>query len=108
MPRRTLKDRERVIHSMATELIDDYHFQLLLSTQAGTYIKEFVHGDMGRTSPNLCSILNTCVDIVELDVTVRHYVDLRLQYCNTIMLEIVHLRETSRLVIVNHVQVKPV
>ncbi|EFA79494.1 hypothetical protein PPL_07545 [Heterostelium album PN500] len=35
---------------------------------AGTYIKEFVHGDLGRTTPNLGSLLNTEADILQLDV----------------------------------------
>jgi tRNA pseudouridine synthase 10 len=42
-----------------------------LETQAGTYIKEFVHGDFGRTTPNVGEILGIGaenVDILELDV----------------------------------------
>jgi tRNA pseudouridine synthase 10 len=39
-----------------------------LTTQAGTYIKEFIHGDFGRTNPNLGSILNCTADILQLDV----------------------------------------
>ena len=49
----------------------EFVFKLMLCTQAGTYVKEFVHGDFGRTSPNLCSILNCDVDIVALDVEVN-------------------------------------
>lgn len=45
-------------------------FQLHLTTQAGTYIKEFVHGDLGRTIPNLGEILGCEVDIIALDVEV--------------------------------------
>ena len=45
-------------------------FKLTLCTQAGTYVKEFVHGDFGRTKPNLCSILGCEVDIIALDVEV--------------------------------------
>ena len=48
----------------------EFFFKLTLCTQAGTYVKEFVHGDFGRTSPNLCSILKCDVDIVALDVEV--------------------------------------
>jgi len=40
----------------------------LLKTQAGTYIKEFAHGDFGRTKPNLGDLLNTETDILQLDV----------------------------------------
>ena len=36
--------------------------------QAGTYIKEFVHGDFGRTEPSLCSLLDCECDILQLDV----------------------------------------
>jgi len=36
---------------------------------AGTYIKELVHGDLGRTSPNVGTILGKEVDILQLDVT---------------------------------------
>lgn len=39
-----------------------------LQTQAGTYVKEFVHGDFGRTTPNISEILDTEVDIMALDV----------------------------------------
>ena len=35
---------------------------------AGTYIKEFVHGDLNRTKPNVGSLLNKPVDILQLDV----------------------------------------
>lgn len=35
----------------------------------GTYIKEFVHGDLGRTVPSIGSLLNCRADILQLDVT---------------------------------------
>ena len=68
--RRPLATRERTVHSAKAELIEGStnHFKLTLSTQAGTYIKEFVHGDFGRTSPNLGELLDTECDILELDV----------------------------------------
>lgn len=66
--RRALAVRPRVIHSMTTRFVDQHHFYLGLKTQAGTYIKEFVHGDFGRTKPNMCVLLKTETDILELDV----------------------------------------
>ncbi|KAJ6667085.1 hypothetical protein lerEdw1_019089 [Lerista edwardsae] len=68
--RRPLAVRVRHIHTMRSEYIDEHHFRLRLKTQAGTcsYIKEFVHGDFGRTKPNICSLLGTTADILELDV----------------------------------------
>lgn len=35
---------------------------------AGTYIKEFVHGDLERTIPNVGTILGVETDIIQLDV----------------------------------------
>ncbi|XP_051559939.1 putative tRNA pseudouridine synthase Pus10 isoform X1 [Myxocyprinus asiaticus] len=66
--RRPLAVRQRLIHSMSVSYLDTHHFTLKLCTQAGTYIKEFVHGDFGRTKPNLCDLMKTDADILELDV----------------------------------------
>uniref|UniRef100_A0A8C4TGZ5 tRNA pseudouridine(55) synthase n=1 Tax=Erpetoichthys calabaricus TaxID=27687 RepID=A0A8C4TGZ5_ERPCA len=68
--RRPLAVRPRVIHTMRVEFADEHHFRLYLKTQAGTYIKEFIHGDFGRTKPNLSILMNTVTDILELDVEV--------------------------------------
>lgn len=45
------------------------HFRAELTTTAGTYVKEFVSGDFGKTTPSLCSLLN-CehMKVVTLDV----------------------------------------
>jgi tRNA pseudouridine synthase 10 len=40
--------RVQVIHSMRCELLAPHFFILHVRTSAGTYIKEFVHGDLGR------------------------------------------------------------
>ena len=42
--------------------------------QAGTYIKEFVHSDEGRTQPHLASLLglSTSAAILQLDVNQIH------------------------------------
>uniref|UniRef100_A0A8C8ZYU8 tRNA pseudouridine synthase Pus10 n=1 Tax=Prolemur simus TaxID=1328070 RepID=A0A8C8ZYU8_PROSS len=66
--RRPLAVRTRVIHFMETHYVDAHHFRLYLKTQAGTYIKEFVHGDFGRTKPNIGLLMNVTADILELDV----------------------------------------
>ena len=55
------------MHSLQSEA-DSVH------EQAGTYIKEFVHSDEGRTVPNLGSLLG-CQEpaqILELDVMEIH------------------------------------
>uniref|UniRef100_A0A915HKG2 tRNA pseudouridine(55) synthase n=1 Tax=Romanomermis culicivorax TaxID=13658 RepID=A0A915HKG2_ROMCU len=66
--RRPLIDRKRKIYRMDIFPVDDVHFQLRIATEAGTYIKEFVHGDFGRTRPSLGDLLGYKVDILELDV----------------------------------------
>eukprot|EP00834_Sanchytrium_tribonematis_P004948 NODE_271_length_11194_cov_0.541595.p2 type:complete len:375 gc:universal NODE_271_length_11194_cov_0.541595:968-2092(+) len=66
--------REKLIHSFKLD-----GKRLLLKTSAGMYIKEFVHGDLGRTKPSLrdlikqycekelwCDINN--LDIVDVDM----------------------------------------
>lgn len=67
--RRTAMIRDRTIHSAEIEIVDSFKFKLILCTQAGTYVKEFVHGDLGRTLPNVCTLLDEAVDIENLDVT---------------------------------------
>jgi len=49
------------------ERLDDHFFRLHISTDAGTYVKEFCHGDLGRTQPNLSTLLGCKTDILELD-----------------------------------------
>ncbi|XP_050432393.1 tRNA pseudouridine synthase Pus10 [Adelges cooleyi] len=73
--RRANMARNRTIHSINGSAVkvdgnsDCSFFNVVLSTQAGTYIKEFVHGDLGRTTPSLRTILeNDTIDILALDV----------------------------------------
>ncbi|EJD75499.1 hypothetical protein, variant [Loa loa] len=71
LKRRPLLERRRMIFFIAALKLDDYHFLVRMETQAGTYVKEFVHGDFGRTRPSLADLLGVeCgkVDILELDV----------------------------------------
>ncbi|KAK8775779.1 hypothetical protein V5799_030878 [Amblyomma americanum] len=71
--RRNLAERERTVYEMSLEPLEgvkdgEHRFYLRITTQAGTYIKEFVHGDFGRTVPSLGTYLNMDADILELDV----------------------------------------
>ncbi|KAE8674778.1 putative tRNA pseudouridine synthase Pus10-like isoform X2 [Hibiscus syriacus] len=69
--RRSPLERQKIIHWMKIERISGspQYFLLHLCTQAGTYIKEFVHGDLGRTQPSIGSILGCRAEIMQLDVT---------------------------------------
>ena len=59
--------RKRHILTLKATKIDDHYFRLNISTDAGTYVKEFVHGDLGRTVPSISSLLGCKTDILELD-----------------------------------------
>jgi tRNA U54 and U55 pseudouridine synthase Pus10 len=65
--RRANLRRERVILSAQSKRIDNHHFWLSLTASAGTYIKEFVGGDLGRTNPSISSKLGSKVSLLELD-----------------------------------------
>lgn len=72
-PRRVLnvrKDRmrERTIRSIELKSSDGDQIVLLIRAEAGTYIKEFITGDNGRTVPNLKEELDINVKIDYLDV----------------------------------------
>ena len=66
---RSLKEREKQIISLKEiEKINDHFIVIEIIASAGTYIKEFINGDLGRTYPNLGSLLNCECDILQLDV----------------------------------------
>lgn len=56
------------MHWLKARRLNDHFLELRLSTQAGTYIKEFVHGDLGRTRPSLRTLLGSPADILQLDL----------------------------------------
>jgi len=68
--RRSNAIRDKVVHSMKVERegLKNNMFKLLVVTSAGTYVKEFVHGDFNRTKPNIGSLLGCATDILALDV----------------------------------------
>ena len=59
--------RTRHILSLKATKVDEHNFRLNISTDAGTYVKEFVHGDLGRTVPSISSLLGCKTDIPVLD-----------------------------------------
>lgn len=70
--RRPLATRCRTIYWLEAHFheIKNEHlfFKLKLKVDAGTYIKEFIHSDLGRTIPSLTDILGRETDILALDV----------------------------------------
>lgn len=60
--------RDRMIYEVSAENIGEDTFDLVLRTQSGTYVKEFVSGDEGRTTPNFSDRLGTPCRVYKLDV----------------------------------------
>lgn len=68
--RRPLHTRPRTIYSVKARVQRENTRLLIIDvvSQAGTYIKELVHGEFGRTAPSLSSIIGKPIDILALDV----------------------------------------
>jgi tRNA pseudouridine synthase 10 len=60
--------REREIKDLVLEELDGQVATLRVRTEAGTYIKELVHGDSGRTVPSLAGKLGIACVVEALDV----------------------------------------
>ena len=56
--------RDKMIYKMKAEYINCHYFVLHVIASAGTYIKEFVHGDLGRTYPSIGSLIDSDADIL--------------------------------------------
>ena len=65
---RTDKLRERIIRSIEVKQTNGKQLVLIIKAEAGTYIKEFITGDNGRTTPNLKDDLDINVKIDYLNV----------------------------------------
>jgi len=61
-----VRDKEAIW--MEARRLKPHFIELRIHTSAGTYIKEFVHGDFGRTNPSVSSLLKCECDILQLDV----------------------------------------
>ncbi|MFT4892827.1 MAG: tRNA pseudouridine synthase 10 [Candidatus Nanohaloarchaea archaeon] len=66
--RRADKTREREVYEVSWEKTGDKEFELEVKAEAGTYIKELIHGDEGRTQPNISDLIGTQAECVQLDV----------------------------------------
>jgi len=64
--------RKKTIHALnIVEWINDFCFLLDIETSSGTYVKEFCHGDFGRSTPSLTDLIDEFegeCDIIQLDV----------------------------------------
>ena len=66
--RRANMIREKHIYDCQIESIDGVMATLIIEAESGTYIKELISGDEGKTKPNLSDIIGIPCQVTELDV----------------------------------------
>jgi tRNA pseudouridine synthase 10 len=66
--RRADKVRKKIIHNIKGKFVNSNLFEFTIETQGGTYIKELISGDNGRTSPSFADIFEVPLVCKELDV----------------------------------------
>ncbi|GBC72006.1 hypothetical protein HRbin02_01795 [Candidatus Calditenuaceae archaeon HR02] len=77
LKRRGERLRRKRILNIESRLIDSYTVELYVEVDGGLYVKELIHGDSGRTRPNVAEILDnhpTSIKLKFLGVlkTLRH------------------------------------
>jgi tRNA pseudouridine synthase 10 len=64
--------RKRTVERVEVARRDGPLVELLVTGESGLYIKELIHGDEGRTQPNLAELLGVPCEVRELDVIQIH------------------------------------
>ena len=65
--------RKRTVHWVKADSISEDSFDLELETDSGTYVKEFVSGDDGRSVPSFSERLGVQCRVEALDVLAINY-----------------------------------
>lgn len=73
--RRADRYRHRMVKNIEWERVDDNTIDLFVRAEAGTYIKELISGDAGRSEPSVSGIIGVDAECVELDVVEIHNKD---------------------------------
>lgn len=66
--RRADRVRRKVVYSVKAKKTGEREAEFEIECQGGFYVKEFIHGDEGRTKPSIAEILGNEVEEIELDV----------------------------------------
>jgi tRNA pseudouridine synthase 10 len=69
--------RRRVVYETSNLIIEinedgEREVEFTLRCESGTYVKETVHGDSGRTQPSISSLIKAKCDVMWLDVADIH------------------------------------
>jgi tRNA pseudouridine synthase 10 len=70
--RRADKIRKRKVISIENVQIEDNEIEFDVRCESGTYVKELVHSDEGRTNPSVAAVLETDCEVILLDVKDIH------------------------------------
>jgi tRNA pseudouridine synthase 10 len=70
--RRADKIRKRDVVSVENIEVDGNEAQILVRVQSGTYVKELIHSDEGRTVPSVSGLLEAECEVISLDVEDVH------------------------------------
>jgi tRNA pseudouridine synthase 10 len=66
--RRANLERRRTVRGIEVESAQGLEVVFVVEADSGTYIKELMHGDEGRTQPNVAAIVGVPCEVLELDV----------------------------------------
>jgi len=66
--RRVNKIRERKIYNCDIESVEGTIARITIETESGTYLKELISGDNGKTKPNISEMIGIPCTVKELDV----------------------------------------
>ncbi|MHA1115364.1 MAG: tRNA pseudouridine(54/55) synthase Pus10 [Candidatus Heimdallarchaeaceae archaeon] len=60
--------RKKRVYEVRCKRIDEKHVEAIITCEGGTYVKELISGDEGRTEPSFTEIAENKAECVELDV----------------------------------------
>ena len=66
--RRADLERIRTVRSFKVETVEGREAVFVVEADSGTYIKELMHGDEGRTKPNVADVVGVPCEVLSLDV----------------------------------------
>jgi tRNA pseudouridine synthase 10 len=66
--RRAFRLRRKKVYHVSYKIMSATIIELIIRCQGGLYIKEFISGDGGRTTPSIAEILSVPAKSIELDV----------------------------------------
>ncbi len=66
--RKNDKVRKKIVYELKAKALGEREILLEITCQGGLYVKELIHGDQGRTRPNVAEVLGVNITVEELDI----------------------------------------